>query len=837
MRIKKNIARKILLACLLGLSLAIRLSAQDCTDENLLPNGDFSLSFIGGDGLQKPTDFKFRTGDGICTIHQMDTGDQCISGDCIKFYNGSKIKKSAYYYGFHKIGASDFLPCKPNFGTAFLPVEPSAEYRFSFWYKTNMTSSSKGVFAQIVFSREGEEIGNVQTAYQQSTNKDWTEMSVSGVVPNTVDEVFVGIYFNGSGTAWIDNAALICTKAAIGHNLDFEKHTIDDNLPDYYSINTNEADCHLLENDPKMTYLGNHAAKFDPSNAMEPCFYELKPSADGSGNAAILVEAGEHYTITGFCRAAEDSQSDDFTLSALFNCSPPNNTIDCQPSVSNKGSTHWKEMSLNVTVPVGVTGMTPIIEYNGTAMAWFDHMAITRGAETTPGINTNSCPANASMNALTAPNHLKPALSEALLKDKFLDFHEGTKDMNGIDNMDGMEDNFELDEDYPGTWGPGDGCSKTLVRMSANAAIGYLNAYCVIPDPVYLDRACAALNRLQADQQTSGSNNGSFLRYTDCLGIDGPIAGLYEGSIACVAFLKAYDMFGVAEYKNKAKLHVDYLLDVPANANANYTGFGLWAIAEYLKVATENEVEAYLCKALEYFDALHTFQLDSGMWMDEHNQEIHYHSIITRGLVNLLAVLPSDHPKYSVVRHVTYRALNHISYNILAPGNVKKIPCTNAQMNSGFPIEAMIMAKQYLNLPASDQINLDKSIDLLTNGLGAASYKLDLISGHGFASLGLFLNLYFNKNDIPCTAPFDLLCLQEEPLLRSNTPKTNFTIYPNPARQSIRITGTGTFEIFDLSGKLILQNLSSGIVDLSNFKAGVYFVRNGEVVQKFILIP
>lgn len=71
-----------------------------------------------------------------------------------------------------------------------------------------------------------------------------------------------------------------------------------------------------------------------------------------------------------------------------------------------------------------------------------------------------------------------------------------------------------------------------------------------------------------------------------------------------------------------------------------------------------------------------------------------------------------------------------------------------------------------------------------------------------------------------------------------------FSIYPNPANTYLNIDGKGTYsyEIYDLTGRIVLYNgNANGIskIDVSNMVAGVYFVRisgnNGKTVQKIII--
>ncbi len=70
----------------------------------------------------------------------------------------------------------------------------------------------------------------------------------------------------------------------------------------------------------------------------------------------------------------------------------------------------------------------------------------------------------------------------------------------------------------------------------------------------------------------------------------------------------------------------------------------------------------------------------------------------------------------------------------------------------------------------------------------------------------------------------------------------NWSLYPNPATTTLNINGllsNATFEISDLSGKLILSMLlNSNQVDISSLAKGFYFIKitteEGSVVRKFV---
>ena len=70
----------------------------------------------------------------------------------------------------------------------------------------------------------------------------------------------------------------------------------------------------------------------------------------------------------------------------------------------------------------------------------------------------------------------------------------------------------------------------------------------------------------------------------------------------------------------------------------------------------------------------------------------------------------------------------------------------------------------------------------------------------------------------------------------------DINIYPNPAQNSITISGKqlAEIQITDMLGNILIKNeelkMKNGImqIDISNLQSGVYFLRVGNAMQKFI---
>ena len=66
---------------------------------------------------------------------------------------------------------------------------------------------------------------------------------------------------------------------------------------------------------------------------------------------------------------------------------------------------------------------------------------------------------------------------------------------------------------------------------------------------------------------------------------------------------------------------------------------------------------------------------------------------------------------------------------------------------------------------------------------------------------------------------------------------TEHAVYPNPVQTvlNIRLEGEKSFEILDITGKKMLQGITSGRIEVGQLESGMYFIRTGEgIPQKFI---
>ena len=74
--------------------------------------------------------------------------------------------------------------------------------------------------------------------------------------------------------------------------------------------------------------------------------------------------------------------------------------------------------------------------------------------------------------------------------------------------------------------------------------------------------------------------------------------------------------------------------------------------------------------------------------------------------------------------------------------------------------------------------------------------------------------------------------------LENNEIGKELKVYPNPANDVLTIENSKgkTVEIIDVLGKIILldKNSTRATINIAHLKSGVYFVKVGQIMQKFI---
>jgi hypothetical protein len=232
-----------------------------------------------------------------------------------------------------------------------------------------------------------------------------------------------------------------------------------------------------------------------------------------------------------------------------------------------------------------------------------------------------------------------------------------------------------------------------LVRFTGNAVRAYLIADTVEPNEVFRKRAKEGLEWLLKEQQPGGVYRwyGSKEGTVDA-------SSLQDTGIAGCALIAGYEAFKDDRYLKASEKAADWAAAQPLSENANSNLFAAAHLVAHYRVTKERK---YLDAAVEKALGTLASQTGSGVWPDFHNQQIGYHSIITAALIDLLSVLPDEHPKKTAVRKGAIRAVNHIIREQQKDGSLRAHPFGGKWDGHGagalFALPALIAGERQLD--------------------------------------------------------------------------------------------------------------------------------------------
>lgn len=655
----------------------------------------------------------------MTNYHHVETNaaNTYLGNKAALFNNTSGTSESCYYYGPYSADGST---------SNYISVCPGDSYTISgFGRASTAFIGSYGVRLAIFFWNNSTYVSSVYSPFTASTT--WTPLTQDGTVPAGANKMCYAIEYIGRNSAWVDEVRVVPKNLV--KNSSFETDvTSPSDLPDYWlprSTNYHHVDA-------AVAYEGSNSAQFNnTSGANYECYFYGPANAASASLQLMDVMPKETYTFSAWGKVASDFTGTGIRVSIVFyNDGVYVSRVDSGYS----SSANWTQMSVQATVPAtGVNQMCYTIEYAGQKKAWFDRAELYR----TDAWYYQAAPIS-SLEALTFTPPAKLAGSTVL--NLFYTY------MTAFDNC------YNGD----GSWNVGYGTQAAtsqypnghpLIRTTANAVIGYLTAYNKLDTAhkaVASARAQAGLEWLLTQQNA----NGSFPWWWSNPPISGGGAELYESGLAGQALALGYQFFVDTRYRTASTNVCNYFLTVPPSSNANFNAFAISALAANYTLTGSTD---FLDRAVLYMNAIITYQLDSGMLSDNHNEYIWYHSLIAKSMVDLLSVLPDTYPKKAVISQSLYRALNYIrrmENHVVDGGSLPTwdpalglllVHPVNTPIDIIYdPNTTMAVTKAYTQLGIT---SLGGSLDALT--VGTQGLAQDTTDAFAFPAFGIMLDYYY----------------------------------------------------------------------------------------------
>lgn len=136
----------------------------------------------------------------------------------------------------------------------------------------------------------------------------------------------------------------------------------------------------------------------------------------------------------------------------------------------------------------------------------------------------------------------------------------------------------------------------------------------------------------------------------------------FDAGVIANAFYEAYNYTGNDNYKNIAIAIGDYLNDLSFNLNYNYNTFTSLGLTRVYQLTNNTTYLERAIKTLRY--SVFPGQNSNGRWVDGHNANSRYHSIILQNVMPTINLLPSIHIYKEELDSMTFKAVkNMIDYS------------------------------------------------------------------------------------------------------------------------------------------------------------------------------
>ena len=278
----------------------------------------------------------------------------------------------------------------------------------------------------------------------------------------------------------------------------------------------------------------------------------------------------------------------------------------------------------------------------------------------------------------------------------------------------------------------------------------------------------------------------------------------FDAGIIANAYYEAYQYTGNINYKKIALSIADYLKPLKFNNNYNYNTFVSLGLTRAFQLTNDT---TYLNRALVNLRyAVYPGQIANGRWVDGHNANSRYHSIIIQNLVPTIQLIPSTNIYKSALETMTYKAVkNMVDYSYA---------CNSA---TGY---RWLMKAYQLNssiIPSTLKDSITNLIGQHINQSGANGKYLDIPTMGEYLEL---LEMLTDINDVAYPAGLEA------------------TIFPNPTNDitnlvfNISETDNISISLLDISGRLVkiideekkTKGNYSYQIDLSPEQSGMYFL-------------
>ncbi len=278
----------------------------------------------------------------------------------------------------------------------------------------------------------------------------------------------------------------------------------------------------------------------------------------------------------------------------------------------------------------------------------------------------------------------------------------------------------------------------------------------------------------------------------------------FDAGVIANAYYEAYNYTGNVNYKNIVISIANYLKPLKFDKNYNYNTFVSLGLTRAYQLNNDMMFLDRATKNIRF--AVSPGQIANGRWVDGHNANSRYHSIIIQNIVPTIQVLSNSNPYKGALDTMTYKAVkNLVNYSHA---------CNSA---TGY---RWLMKAYQLNTSVVPQSLKDSVTDLIGKHINQSAINgkyLDVPTMGEYIELLSFVN---GMDEIKIPIGLEA------------------TIFPNPTNKladlvfNITESNNIVLSLYNMNGQLIKsiyqgqkpKGTYSYQIDLSNFSNGVYIL-------------
>jgi len=138
----------------------------------------------------------------------------------------------------------------------------------------------------------------------------------------------------------------------------------------------------------------------------------------------------------------------------------------------------------------------------------------------------------------------------------------------------------------------------------------------------------------------------------------------FDAGLIANAYFEAFQYTGNVAYKNIALAIGNYLKPLKFNHNYNYNSFVALGLSRAFQLSNDSTFLNRAIQNLRY--AVYPGQIPNGRWVDGHNANSRYHSIMIQNMVPTVQLMPGSHLYKTVLDSMCYKAVkNMVDYSFI----------------------------------------------------------------------------------------------------------------------------------------------------------------------------